>query len=127
MAYKVLVVEDDAFLVSAYKTKLTKEGFELETASDGEEAMSKLAGFKPDVILLDVVMPRKDGFATLQEIKASEAYKKIPVIMASNLGQKEEVDRAMNLGAADFITKSNMSLADLIEKIKSLAGGAAAS
>jgi DNA-binding response OmpR family regulator len=125
MAYKVLVVEDDAFLVDAYKLKLTKEGFEIEIASDGEEALSKLKNFMPDVILLDVVMPRKDGFATLQEIKSSEQLKKIPVIMASNLGQKEEVDRAMQLGAVDFITKSNMSIADLIEKIKSVASGKA--
>lgn len=122
MAYKVLVVEDDGFLASAYQTKLTKEGFEVQLANDGEEALDKLAQFMPDVIVMDVVMPRKDGFATLQVIKADDKLKAIPVIMASNLGQKEEVDRAMEMGATEFITKSNLSLADLIEKIKAVAG-----
>lgn len=121
MAYKVLVVEDDAFLVSAYRVKLTNEGIEVRTAGDGEEALVLLKSFAPDVIIMDAVMPRKDGFATLEAIKTDEKLKSIPIIMASNLGQKEEVDRAMSLGAVDFITKSNMSLADLIEKIKTVA------
>ena len=124
MAYKVLVVEDDAFLVSAYRTKLTKEGFEIEVATDGEEALIKLESFTPNVIVMDVVMPRKDGFATLEAIKANAKFSAIPVIMASNLGQTEEVERALQLGAAEFITKSNLSLADLIEKIKTAAAAA---
>lgn len=121
MAYKVLVVEDDTFLITAYKVKLTKEGIEVRTAGDGEEALAMLDSFVPDVIILDAVMPRKDGFATLEAIKLDEKLKSIPIVMASNLGQKEEIDRAMSLGAVDFITKSNMSLAELIEKIKSVA------
>ena len=124
MSYKVLVVEDDAFLVSAYKAKFAQEGFELEVASDGEDALKKLEEFIPDIIVMDAVMPRKDGFATLEEIKKQEKWKNIPVIMASNLGQQGDVERAKALGAIDFITKSNMSMSDLVARIKAVADAA---
>ena len=117
---KILVVEDDKFLSSAYKAKLTKAGFEVVMALDGEEATTALTTFTPDIILLDLIMPKKDGFAVLQEIKASDKWKNIPVIVASNLGQKEDIDRGMALGAKDFIIKSDLSLDDLIKKINSL-------
>lgn len=120
MGAKVLVVEDDNFLVSAYRAKLTKSGFTVEIATDGQEAIEKLPAFIPDIIILDVVMPRKDGFTTLAEIKQMEAYKGIPVIIATNLGQKDEVERAEELGAAAFITKSNLSMSELVDKINSL-------
>lgn|SRR5687767_4213461 len=114
---KVLVVEDDRFLTSAYKAKLVRSGFDVQIASDGEEALEVLKTFIPDIILLDLVMPRKDGFATLAEIKAQENLKNIPVIVASNLGQKEDLDRAMSLGARDYIIKSDLSMDALIGKI----------
>ena len=125
MAVKVLVVEDDSFLIKAYVAKLTSAGFDLKTASDGEEALNVLKTFMPDVILLDLVMPRKDGFATLEEIKKQEQFKNTPVIVTSNLGQKEALDRASSLGATDFVTKSDMSLEDLVAKINGLAAGKA--
>lgn len=121
---KVLVVEDDHFLSSAYRAKLTKSGFEVQMASDGEEALTILQGFRPDVILLDLVMPRKDGFATLQEIKQQSSLKDIPVIVASNLGQKEDIDKATGLGAADFIIKSDLSMDDLIAKLEQILANA---
>lgn len=114
---KVLVVEDDTFLRNAYRVKLTKQGFDTKLASDGEEAITMLQTFTPDIIILDLVMPKKDGFATLAEIKAHESWKSIPVIIASNLGQKEDIDRGMKLGAKDFIIKADLSLNDLITKI----------
>jgi two-component system alkaline phosphatase synthesis response regulator PhoP len=120
MGYKVLVVEDDAFLTGAYRVKLTKEGFEVEIAIDGEEALVKLRDFVPDVILMDIVMPRKDGFATLQDIKSSETLKNIPVIMATNLGQQGDIEKAKALGAVDLVTKSDTSMADLVTKIKTV-------
>lgn len=119
MGAKILVVEDDNFLVSAYRAKLTKAGFIVEIATDGEEALAKLPAFQPDIVVLDVVMPRKDGFATLEEIKRQDAFKSIPVIIATNLGQKDEMERAHQLGAADFITKSNLSMSELVDKINS--------
>lgn len=114
---KILVAEDDKFLGSAYRAKLTKTGFEVQIATDGDEALTILKTFTPDIILLDLVMPKKDGFATLQELKALEEYKKIPVIVASNLGQKEDLDKAKALGAIDYIIKSDLSLDALISKI----------
>lgn len=114
---KVLVAEDDKFLSSAYKAKLTKAGFEVTMASDGDEALKALKSYKPDVILLDLIMPNKDGFVVLEEVEQNEELKKIPVIIASNLGQKEDIDKGMALGAKDFVIKSNMSLDDLVSKI----------
>jgi DNA-binding response OmpR family regulator len=117
MGLKVLVAEDDKFLVSAYRAKLTKSGFDVQIATDGEEALQVLKTFTPDVILLDLVMPRKDGFATLEEIKQGP-MNKIPVIVASNLGQKEDIDKALTLGAADYIIKSDLSMDELVSKIQ---------
>lgn len=114
---KVLVVEDDKFLTSAYRAKLTKSGFEVQVASDGEEALQILLTFEPNIILLDLVMPRKDGFATLPEIRAMEKFRTTPVIVTSNLGQKEDVDKAMSLGASDYIIKSDLSMDALVTKI----------
>jgi CheY-like chemotaxis protein len=114
---KVLVVEDDHFLGTAYKVKLTKEGYDFRLATDGEEVMTVLQEFMPDVILLDLVMPRKDGFAVLGELKKDPKFKDIPVIVASNLGQQEDHEKAKQLGAVDYVTKSELSLDAIVEKI----------
>lgn len=114
---KILVVEDDHFLLSAYKVKFSKKGFDVKTATDGQDALSVLESFEPDLILLDLVMPRLDGFETLKKLKENDKLKKIPVIVASNLGQKDDLDKAMALGANDYIIKSNISLDKIIEKI----------
>lgn len=117
---KILVVEDDTFLASAYRVKLTKAGFEVKNALDGVEAIDILQTYTPDLILLDIVMPRKDGFATLSEIKSNDKWKNIPVILASNLGQKEDIDKGMRLGATEFFIKTDFSLNNLIEKINAI-------
>lgn len=122
MGCKVLVAEDDNFLMSAYKTKLTAAGFDFRIASDGEEVFEILKTFMPDVMLLDLVMPRKDGFSVLEDLKKNEAYKNIPVIVTSNLGQKEDIDRTTALGATEFVTKSNLSMNELVDKINAVAG-----
>lgn len=114
---KILVAEDDKFLASAYRVKLEKAGFEPIIVGDGEKVINTLKTTIPDLIIMDLIMPIKDGFQALSEIKLNESWKKIPVIVSSNLGQKEDVDRAMNLGATDFIVKSNLKLEDLIQKI----------
>jgi DNA-binding response OmpR family regulator len=119
---KILVVEDDRFLTSAYRAKLTKAGFEVQLAGDGVEALEVLKNYQPDIILLDLVMPRKDGFMTLGEIKQNPNLKNIPVIVASNLGQKEDLDKAMGLGANDFIIKSDLSMDALIARINKVLG-----
>lgn len=117
---KILIAEDDQFLGSAYRVKMTKAGFEVQIARDGQEALDALQTFTPDLILLDLIMPVKDGFSTLQDIKANPAWQSIPVIVASNLGQKEDMEKSKQLGATDFIIKSDLSLEEIIEKINTV-------
>jgi two-component system, OmpR family, alkaline phosphatase synthesis response regulator PhoP len=117
---KILVAEDDKFLQSAYKVKLTKEGFEIKTAADGNEVLEVLKTFTPDLILLDIVMPNKDGFAALSEIKKDPKLKDIPVLITSSLSQKEDVQKGKDLGAVEYVVKSDTSLKDLVAKIHQL-------
>ena len=113
---KILVAEDDKFLASAYRVKLSSEGYEIKMASDGQEALDIMETFTPDVILLDLIMPVKDGFSVLEELKKNDKWKNIPVIVASNLGQKEDIDKSMQLGATDYFVKSDMHI-DRLNKI----------
>jgi two-component system alkaline phosphatase synthesis response regulator PhoP len=117
---KILIAEDDKYLANAYRVKLNKAGFEIKIVGDGVEALEVLKSFTPDIILLDLVMPVKDGFTTLTEIKQDPKLKSIPVLIASNLGQKEDLDKGLALGAVDYIVKSDLSLEDLITKINLL-------
>lgn len=117
---KILVVEDDTYLANAYRVKLTRAGFEVKNAFDGDEAINLLQVFTPDLIILDIVMPKKDGFTTLKEIKANELWKNIPVILATNLGQREDREKGIKLGAYDFFTKTDFSLNTLMEKINNI-------
>lgn len=119
---KILVAEDDKFIASAYRVKLSKEGYDIKIASDGQEVFDILATFTPDLILLDLVMPVKDGFTVLEELKTNDSWKNIPVIVASNLSQKEDVDKGMALGANDYIIKSQMPINMVLDKIKKLLG-----
>lgn len=114
---KILIVEDDKFLANAHRVKLTKSGFETVVAYDGAAAIDALKTFTPDLILLDLIIPVKDGFTVLTEIKQNANLKSVPVIVTSNLSQKEDVDRAMKIGATDYMVKSNIDLNDLIKKI----------
>lgn len=116
---KILIGEDDKYLANAYRVKLTKAGFETKMTTDGEEFLKALAIFSPDLILLDLVMPIKDGFALLKELKTSDKWKSIPVIVASNLGQDEDIKKAKALGANDYFIKSETSLNDIVQKIHS--------
>ena len=119
---RVLIAEDDKFIANAYRAKLEKAGFELQMAGDGEEVLRILEVWVPDLILMDLIMPKRDGFSALEEIKKNPKWKSIPVLVASNLGQKEDVDRAEELGADGYIVKSNMGINDLVTKINSLLG-----
>lgn len=114
---KLLIAEDDIFLANAYKAKLSKTGFEIGLATDGEEMLAMIDSFNPDAILLDLMMPKMDGFSLLEKLRGMSQYKTIPIIVASNLGQKEDIDRAMSMGASGYIVKSNLSLSDLVDKI----------
>lgn len=117
---KILIVEDDKYLANAHRVKLTKSGFATMIAYDGEEAVKTCSAFNPDLIILDLIMPNKDGFTVLAELKKNPALKDIPVIVTSNLSQKEDINRALSLGATDYIVKSNIDLNDLLTKINKL-------
>jgi len=117
---KILIAEDDQFLGNALRVKLTNDGNEVILANDGAQAIAELEKSVFDLILLDIVMPEKNGFEVLEAVKSSKKNSKTPTAMISNLGQAEDVEKAKKLGAIDFIVKSNVSLAELSEKIKSL-------
>jgi len=116
--HKVLIVDDDAFLSGIYATKLELEGFQVATARDGEEGLRVAVEMKPDIILLDVLMPKLDGFETLKRLKAEAITKSIPVIMLTNLGQKEDIEQALETGAQDYLIKAHFVPAEAVEKIK---------
>lgn len=116
---KILIVEDDQFLVKIYQTKLESEGFDIELALDGEEGIEKAAKFMPELILLDLILPKMNGFEVLKKLKTDEKTKNIPVIVLSNLGQESDVKQGMELGAVDYLIKSDHSINEIIDKIKS--------
>ena len=116
---KIMIVEDDAFVMDIYETKLKKEGFDIILASNGMEAMKKLENQDniPDLILLDIVMPYMDGLEVLREIEKNISLKNIPVILLTNLSQKEEVEQGIKLGAKDYLIKSHFTPTEVLEKI----------
>lgn len=117
----MLIAEDDKFLGNAYRVKLEKSGYQVTLARDGVEAMEELSkGSDFCLIILDLIMPKKDGFATLEEIKQQPSLKDIPILIASNLGQKEDIDRGIKLGANDYIIKSDYSMGEILDKIRKL-------
>ncbi len=115
---KILIVEDDKFLRLLLERKLKNENFEVVAAEDGEETLEKIVTEKPDLILLDIILPKKSGFAVLEEINKDENLKRIPVFIISNLGQPEDIERGKNLGAKEYFVKAGLSLEELIKKIK---------
>lgn len=114
---KILIIEDDRALQSALMEMLSQEGYETISAYDGQEGMEKAEAENPDLILLDLILPKKDGFEVLAEIKNSPS-KNIPVLILTNLEEIDNVQKALDLGAKTFMVKSDFSLRDIIEKIK---------
>jgi DNA-binding response OmpR family regulator len=115
---KILIAEDDSFICRAYKEGLTKAGFEIAIAHNGNEAIEKIKSAKPDLVLLDLVMPDKNGFEVLEELKMNGTLKKTSVIVLSNLSQESDFKQVKDLGAADYLVKSNLSMKQVIEKVR---------
>ncbi|MFA6974156.1 MAG: response regulator [Parcubacteria group bacterium] len=115
---KIMIVEDDSFVMDIYHTKLEQENFEVIEAVNGVEAVKKLQEIEPDLILLDIIMPYMDGLEVLQKIKSDDRLKRIPVVLLTNLSQKEEVNRGLELGANDYLIKSHFTPSEVLEKIK---------
>ena len=115
---KILLLEDDKFLRELIAQKLRKEGFLISEAIDGEEGLKKIKEEKPDLILLDLILPGIDGFEVLEKIKSDDSTSPIPVIILSNLGQKDDVEKGLKLGAIDYLIKAHFAPREIIEKIK---------
>ncbi len=120
---KILVVEDDKFLNDLLSKHFTKEGFHFDLAADGESAIKRAEENKPDLILLDLLLPSIDGYEVLKKLKENPSLSSIPVIVLSNLGQKDEIDKALGLGATDFLVKAKFDLFDIVSKVKHTLGG----
>jgi len=122
MAKKILIVEDDKFLRELISQKLLKEEYDVLEAMDGEKGLRSIKGEKPDLILLDLILPGIDGFEVLSRMKEDEGSEQIPVIVLSNLGQKEDIERALKLGAKDYMIKAHFTPNEIIVKIKEILG-----
>ena len=117
---KILIVEDEPFLLDMYKMKFKQGGFEVISAVDGEEAIRISRREKPNIILLDIMMPKIDGFEVLENLKKSPLTKSIPVLIFSNFSQKEQKEKGIALGAADYFVKTNYTPAQVLEKVKNI-------
>lgn len=115
---KILLAEDDEFLSKALKYRLEERDYFVIHAKDGDEALSKIKEEQPDIILLDIAMPGKNGFDVLKEIKKSKETKKIPTIIISNLGQESDIEEGFKLGASDYLVKSDFSTKEIVEKVE---------
>ncbi|MDD4290068.1 MAG: response regulator [Patescibacteria group bacterium] len=117
---KILIAEDDSFLAQMYSEKLETEGFKVILATNGVEAIDKMKLEKPDLILLDLLMPKKDGFEVLREKTTDKDIRNIPVMILTNLSQNEDIKRCYDLGVRDFMIKAYFVPAEIIGKIKAL-------
>jgi CheY-like chemotaxis protein len=118
MAKKILIIEDEQIMADLLQRKLSEEGYEVSLARDGEEGLAKMREVKPDLILLDIIMPKIGGIEVLEEMQKEPDLKKIPVIVISNSGQPVELDKAQRMGAEDWLVKTEFDPAEVIEKVR---------
>ncbi len=118
MEENILIVEDDKFLRELISKKLIGQGFKIDEAIDGEEGLKKLKEIKPDLVLLDLILPGLDGFDVLKRIKDDPRIASIPVLILSNLGQKDEIEKGLKLGAVDFLVKAHFTPGEIVQKIR---------
>jgi len=114
----VFLIDDDPFILDMYTLKFKEHGFGVDSARNGKEALEKLKTLKPDCILLDIVMPEMDGFEVLRELKKSKKGGLPKVILLTNLGQKEDVEKGMEFGADDYVIKAHFTPSEVVEKVK---------
>ena len=121
---KILIVEDDVFIRDIYEVRFNQEGFEVISAENGLVAMEKLEqGVVPNIILLDILMPHMDGMQVLRKIKASDSWRDIPVIMLTNISEKEKINEGMDLGVSDYLIKSHFTPSEVVQKVNTLLNG----
>src|SRR3989344_6268755 len=114
---KLLFIDDDNFLRKVYQAELVDKGFDVTLAVDGADGLEKVAASRPDLIILDLIMPKKNGFEVLSDLQRFEETRAVPVIVLSNLGQSEDQKRALDLGAVEYLVKDNTTLDVIAEKI----------
>ncbi len=114
---KALIIEDDSYISDMYRIKLESVNIQVVVAEDGMKGMKELEKDRFDVVLLDIIMPKVDGFSVLKMIKKDPNLKDIPVILLTNLGQKESVEKGIELGAADYIIKAHFTPSEVVEKV----------
>ena len=119
---KVLMIEDDIFLRKIYRDKLERSGFGFIEAINGEEGINKVNSEQPDIVLLDIILPKKNGFDVLRDIKNEQITAGIPVVILSNLGQEVDIKRGMALGANDYFVKTEVTLEEVVNRIKEWLG-----
>lgn len=118
--YQVLLVEDDSFLANIYKTKFELENFKVTVAGNGELGLKEAKKKKPDIILLDILLPKMDGFTVLEQLKQDSDLKDVPVILLTNLGQKDDVKKGLELGAKDYLIKAHFKPSETVEKVRNV-------
>ena len=118
---KILIVEDEALLSEMYEQGFLKDGgFSVFTTTTAEHGIELTKREKPDLVLLDIVLPKKDGFEILEELRSQDLTKQTPVILLTNLGQKPDVERGIKLGADDYIIKAHFTPSEVVEKINKI-------
>jgi DNA-binding response OmpR family regulator len=120
MPHKILIVEDDKFVRELISQKLTEEKFEVSSAKDGEDGVVKIESEKPDLILLDLILPGIDGFEVISRVRKNPNTESIPIVILSNLGEKNDVDRGIKLGANDYMIKAHFTPKEIVEKVRSI-------
>lgn len=122
MAQKVLIIEDEDVLRNVLAKKLEKEGYDVIVAADGEKGMENVRSEHPDIVLLDIMLPKKNGYQILEEMHDDEELKKIPVLVISNSGQPVEVKKLLELGACDYLVKADFEPGEVIDKMRTCLG-----
>ena len=115
---KILIVDDDPFILDMYIIKFKEQGFQIDTATDGKMALEKIQTNNPDIVLLDVVMPKMDGFDVIKKIQENKIPRTFKILFLTNFGQKEDVERGMQLGADGYIIKAHFTPSEVVAKVK---------
>jgi len=116
----ILLVEDDQFLIEIYTTKFKQAGFSIGKAEDGKECLKKLKEETPDLLLLDIVLPSLNGWEILRKIREDEVLKNIKVVILSNLGEKQEIEKGIKLGAVRYLVKAHYTPSEVVEEVKKI-------
>jgi len=122
-AAKILIVEDDRYISKMYQLKLSLDGFDVQVAENGRVGIDKLKEFHPDIVLTDILMPEIDGFEVIKTMKADSEFSTTPILIMSNLGQEDHIQKGLSLGAVGYIVKSQYTPSKVVDKIKETLSG----